>query len=599
MKILPYKKNPGNKFAVVRVHYSADPSKDEEWKAKAMEGMPEKGWLREYEIDYSSYAGKIYFPEFSELNIAKENITYKPPETLYRGWDYGWHRPCCVITRQNVFDQWCLIKVILGQDEGILAFGRRVDEFCRTTYPGATYIDADDIAGTQVSDKSEKTSRQILNTLGIYPRARKQEIRQGAEIIRQKLGMRTDGKVGLLVNPDQTDLIDGFKGGLHYPEIKEGQPEKEFYQKDGYYDHCFSLFTSICTEAGIKQIHQIESLTDSVLTRKGFKFVLEKFNNGIQEVKLYVMSNGSYLIATPNHKVWVIGEGFKEIDKVGYNDRIGSCETLTGQNANLNKLLSMGCGLIATLTQKLIHYESIIYVPRSMRTGVEYVSMSTFGKKLIVLSLRATVFITEMVILLIINFQIWLWLGKVNTLKITGLIGRKIRDTWKECSKILSKPKKLLRNGTKHQKEESGIVSAVKESGKTNLFTTRLVKFVEKHIKPIFLKKPNTAQTIVNQGQPGYVQLIKKSKSFRSPTFNLAVNEIHEYYANGILVSNCFDSLRYIAVEMFTLVGLQQQPNSITQPSTAVSGLTQEGRSMGSPNVIMDDYSNELSDFFG
>lgn len=271
--ILPYRKNLNNKFAVVRIHYSADPEKDNpDWVAQAKEGMPENGWKREYEIDYTSYAGKIFYPEFNEFNIAKEPIEYKERETLYRGWDYGFHRPCCLITRLSDFDQWCWMKVILGQDEGILAFGKRVRKFCDSYYPGARYIDADDIAGTQVSDKSERTSRQILNTLGIYPRARKQEIREGAEIIRQKLGLRVDGKPGLLVDPREEIIIDGFKGGLHYPETKEGQPEKQFYEKDGFYDHVFDsaryLAVEMFTLIGQREISNQLSSTQSEIAHQ-------------------------------------------------------------------------------------------------------------------------------------------------------------------------------------------------------------------------------------------------------------------------------------------------------------------------------------------
>lgn len=237
--LLPVKHNPDNGFTVVRVHYEADPLKaSPEWSNEEMKGYSPRAWMREFEIDYSHYDGKPFFPEFQEYNIAKRAFEYKHNEVLYRGWDFGFHRPCCVITKLNEFDQWCWMKMILGEEEGIMAFGKRVRQFCLSTYPGAKYIDACDPAGDSVSDKSEKTSIGILNTLGIWPQFRKQPIKQGAEIIRQKLMMRVDGKPGILISPDQEYFIDMMKGGLHYPEAtREGQIEKEFYLKDGYYDH--------------------------------------------------------------------------------------------------------------------------------------------------------------------------------------------------------------------------------------------------------------------------------------------------------------------------------------------------------------------------
>ena len=244
--IIPIVKNNNNQFTVARVHYSLDPDKNTpEWLAEVKRGMPENGFRREYEIDYSFYAGKPFFPEFNEYNISR--IIYQERETLYRGWDFGFHRPAVLISKLNQFDQWCWLKVILGKDEGIMDFGARVRQFCLSEYPGSKYIDACDIAGFQTSDKSDKTSVQILNALGIYPQARKQEILRGAEIIRQKLQMRTDGKVGLLVDIWCADVIDGFKGGLHYPDSKDGA-EKEFYEKDGYYDHCFDAGRYLAVE---------------------------------------------------------------------------------------------------------------------------------------------------------------------------------------------------------------------------------------------------------------------------------------------------------------------------------------------------------------
>lgn len=247
--ILPVVKNPKNKFTVVTVHYSADPNKNTpEWIAEAKAGLSERGWNREYEIDYSTYAGKPFFPEFKNYNIASENIEYQPNETLYRGWDFGFHRPMCLVTKLNQFDQWCWMKCILGEDEGIRAFGARVKRFCQAEYPSAKYIDAADPAGKQKTDKSDHTSIEILNAMDIWPQYRKQEIKEGAEIIRQKLKMRADGKVGLLVDPRETSIIDGFKGGIHYPETREGKPEAEHYEKEGFYEHIFDGARYLCVE---------------------------------------------------------------------------------------------------------------------------------------------------------------------------------------------------------------------------------------------------------------------------------------------------------------------------------------------------------------
>lgn len=247
--ILPVKRNLNNKFTIVTVHYSADPEKSTtEWIAKAKEGMTERGWNREYEIDYTSFAGKPVWDTFDpKINVAKEELPVKYGEIMYRGWDFGYHHPCCIITRLNEQDQWLWLKCILGNNEFIKDFGLRVKRFCESEYPGSKYIDAGDIAGTQVKDAGE-ASVKVLATLGIAVRSQKQLIKMGIELVGKKMCMRADGKPGILINPNQEYLIDMCKGGLHYPEAREGQPEKEFYEKDGYYDHGGDAIRYLATE---------------------------------------------------------------------------------------------------------------------------------------------------------------------------------------------------------------------------------------------------------------------------------------------------------------------------------------------------------------
>ena len=239
--------NNNNKFCVATVHYSLDSEKTtQEWKDKAREGMTERAWNREYELDYTSFAGKPVWNNFDLYNLGVEK--FRQGQIIYRGWDFGYHRPCSFLTWLNQHDQWYWYKAILGQDEGIYDFGMRVKRYCESTFPSAKYIDAGDPAGNQMNDKSEQTSVQILASIGISVKTRKQPVKQGIEIIRKKFDLRADGKPGLLINPDSEYLIDMVKGGLHYPEATKEGTEKENYEKDGYFDHCGDSARYLATE---------------------------------------------------------------------------------------------------------------------------------------------------------------------------------------------------------------------------------------------------------------------------------------------------------------------------------------------------------------
>lgn len=67
-------KNPNNKFTVIMLHYTADPQRDpsregKEWFEAERAGVPLADWNKEYEIDFSSRAGKLIFSsEFCDFN---------------------------------------------------------------------------------------------------------------------------------------------------------------------------------------------------------------------------------------------------------------------------------------------------------------------------------------------------------------------------------------------------------------------------------------------------------------------------------------------------------------------------------------------------
>lgn len=233
---LPVRWNPGNKFCVVRVHYSADPEKDNpEWVEMAKQGISERSWQREYEISYDVFDGKPVFADFKEDHI--RSFDYQPGTYVYVGWDFGYHHPAMVAAFINKDDQFCIRHEILGSDEGIKEFGLRVKRFLHAEFPGAKFLHACDPAGHQKSDKSEFTSVEVLNSIGIYPTSRASSIMEGIEIIRQRLLRRNDGQYGLLIHPDCKELIKAFKSGYRYQETKEGRAAKEEPLKDGWFDH--------------------------------------------------------------------------------------------------------------------------------------------------------------------------------------------------------------------------------------------------------------------------------------------------------------------------------------------------------------------------
>lgn len=102
IKGIKYWKNAKNKFNVVMLHYTADPNKDPEreggeWFANERSGVPLADWNKEYEIDFSSRAGKLIFgSEFCDFNVNVHFINsfeFTLPVEYLMSLDFGQNNP--------------------------------------------------------------------------------------------------------------------------------------------------------------------------------------------------------------------------------------------------------------------------------------------------------------------------------------------------------------------------------------------------------------------------------------------------------------------------------------------------------------------------
>jgi hypothetical protein len=91
-------KNDINQFAVITLHFTADPAKrSPQWEAEAKAGMPPAKWEKEYCISYTALFGERVFPEL--VSNRNKIIVSEPypelPEDLpcWGGFDYGARNP--------------------------------------------------------------------------------------------------------------------------------------------------------------------------------------------------------------------------------------------------------------------------------------------------------------------------------------------------------------------------------------------------------------------------------------------------------------------------------------------------------------------------
>lgn len=220
-----------NGFVVMRLHYSADPVKDETWikREKASYPMVEL-WQQEMELDFISTAGKRVYPEFT---LAANTGELKPERynEIWRGWDFGYTHPAVVWAQRTHDGHFHILAEMVGADITIQSFAKEVIRVSDNLYPGYKFRDAGDPACRQKNDKSEQTTADILRIIyGIRIQSRPTRVQDGIRLLRTLLLPRPDGFVRMKVNKNCETIIDGMLGG--YVRDEDDDPVK-----DGYYEH--------------------------------------------------------------------------------------------------------------------------------------------------------------------------------------------------------------------------------------------------------------------------------------------------------------------------------------------------------------------------
>lgn len=234
-------------FTAVRIHYSADPEKNpqspdaaqaaraEVWLEAQRRAYPDPNdFAREMEINWSAGYGARVFPQFTDTHHAVGQ-TFRKHKVLYRGWDFGWHAPVCLIAQIDGQGRLCLLKELVGAKQTTHDFAADVLRRCAEWYPthAAGFEDYCDPAGQQIksmeSERSERRDTEVLAGLGIqavseYGWSRK----DGRTLIHRLLTLRADGTPSLVADPEGCPLTtQAFLGRYVYPTSKDGRQKED------------------------------------------------------------------------------------------------------------------------------------------------------------------------------------------------------------------------------------------------------------------------------------------------------------------------------------------------------------------------------------
>ena len=228
-------KNPKNQFTVARLHYSADPAKrTPEWKRMARSGLTFAEWMREYEIQWSSFDGvPVYGDDFSRsFHVSDLPLQWREGHPIVRGWDFGLGAGgmACIFGQLLPGRRLWIYREILASDTDIEHFAPEVHRLSGEWFPSCPkWFDIIDPTGFNRSQINKKSCASVIKDTCFN----KPEPGIASKIDRRRavakfLQHNVKGMPGLLVDGKECAmLVAGFEGGYHYAEAKDGQLKED------------------------------------------------------------------------------------------------------------------------------------------------------------------------------------------------------------------------------------------------------------------------------------------------------------------------------------------------------------------------------------
>ena len=295
-------------------------------------------------------------------------------------------------------------------------------------------------------------------------------------------------------------------------------------------DHCFAAGTQIRTETGLENIESIK-VGDKVLTPLGFKKVLKTFSHEDDVYGFDLL--GKKIKCTEDHKFFT-ADGWKEIKNIRPSDMF----LINIEGILWDKKLSFfkESNIEGTYLPKINPIEDISRHIKQIALKDTDISIEMYGNSIMGKLKKEVISITSMAIPQTMKLSI----SSVYQLLNTYPIIREILQKHKE--KILEFVVKKL-----DLSQNNGIPDFVRITVNQNgeeiiTLTMRLdnVSSVIKSLDQTNIPKNNSVPPLVEKNYLG-----------KEKVYNLMIEDIHTYFAEDILVSNCCDSLRYMLFSHF------------------------------------------------
>ena len=316
----------------------------------------------------------------------------------------------------------------------------------------------------------------------------------------------------IVIDPTRTPNIAREFENIDYQVDKDGNLKAKLEDKD---NHCFVGDTLIDTMSGPRPIKGVE-VGDLVLTSKGYRHVVRKFDNGVQVVRRYSLRIGSRVIvlsATPKHLIRT-GETWTQIAALQPGQTVCLSRSSTEKHTAYTPANAISPADVSAYTSQFGNTSTARFLPATMST-IRTKTLGTIGPTILRLCQRAS-----------------------TRLGMAAEEFSMIRDGLSASILTALNPQRL------------GMLPMLATNGTLNTGS----ELPPSHSKPLRMSASNAAgntpiaQPTLRESsatQTARLAHFEQGEEWNERVYDLRIEGEHEYFANGVLVHNCIDATRY------------------------------------------------------
>lgn len=366
----------------------------------------------------------------------------------------------------------------------------------------------------------------------------------------------------IVVHPRCKHVIDEL---THYRYKQDDLTGKIIPILEDKNNHCLIAGSMVTLLGGDKPIEEVVE-GDYALTRGGYRKVLFSGKTGINRSVVKVETTYGSVTCTPNHEIYTENRGYIRADALRYNDEV--CiylgESLCRKKSNIKErftgvTLRAIDGLTGFITRGQLLAERFGCIARYglMRMG-QFLMGGTFITRMETHSITQSKILSAYPLRSILLGMSGLMPGGLASKRIStrsGILQKRGIEVQKELQSTekladcLTRNLSLLRSNAIHAGlgfylEKLGILIGFAQA-RVNRHTGDCQGSITKLANANSAEKTSFATSIESNRLVAGRVLTVTEQGVADSVYDLTIDGCHEFFANGVLVHNCIDSLRY------------------------------------------------------